>query len=99
MSTSYTGTSLSGFPVKARLVSLCWETMKVTAVILTGANKTREKWDVDLASMKVDSKDSKKRCSFLLVPTPALRESPAVTRALEDTLVTVSKTSFSKGKF
>ena len=68
----------------------------MTAVILTGPKKTREKWDVDLGSMKVDSK---KRLSFILVPTPDLRDNPAVTRALEDTQVTVSKTSFSKGKF
>lgn len=96
MSTTHTGTSISGFPVKARLLSLCWEAPKVVAVILVGAEKTRERWDVDLGSMKVDSR---KRLSFLLVPTPELRDNPAVTRALEDTPVTVSKTSYSKGKF
>jgi hypothetical protein len=96
MSTTHPGTSISGFPVKARLCFLCWEATKVVAVILIGAEKARERWEVDLGSMKVDSK---KRLSILLVPTPELRDNPAVTRALEDTRVTVSKTSYSKGKF
>ena len=95
MSTTHPGTSIKGFPGKASLSFLGWDTDHVTAVIITGKEKRRERWDVEQGTMKVDNRG---RLAFLLVPTPALRADPAITRGLHDVNVTVSKMSFSKGK-